>query len=421
VIIIEDAQVLRGTGVERCSVGIEGDRVVAVGSVAAANGARVIHAGGAWLGPGLVDLHVHFRDPGQTWKEDLDSGARAAAAGGYTAVVTMPNTDPPIDSGSRAVEAISRGDSVANVHIEVAGTLTKGRAGVEMADFDAMYEAGIRVFTDDGDCVPEAGLLRRIMTYLSALPGALIAEHPEDRSLTTAGHLHEGAMSDLHGIGGIPGVGEEAIVARDIAVARDTGARLHLQHLSTAAAVELVRHARDTGAAVTAEVTPHHLAIDDGRLEHLDPNLKMYPPLRSPADRSAMIAGLRDGVIDAVATDHAPHTIVEKAVPFEQAPRGVIGLETAAAIVSVALSGDQAVFFERMSIAPARIAGLARHGMLVEPGTPANLVIFDPERSWVPRVFASKSANSPFLGEELVGKVLATIHEGVVTHEEGLA
>jgi dihydroorotase len=172
---------------------------------------------------------------------------------------------------------------------------------------------------------------------------------------------------------------------------------------------------------VTAEVTPHHLALDDGRLEHLDPNLKMYPPLRSPADRSAMIAGLRDGVIDAVATDHAPHTIVEKAVPFEQAPRGVIGLETAAAIVSVALSGDQAAFFERMSIAPARIAGLARHGMLVEPGTPANLVIFDPERSWVPRVFASKSANSPFLGEELVGKVLATIHEGVVTHEEGLA
>lgn len=420
-IIIEDAQVLRATGVERCSVAIEGDRVVAVGAVPAANGARVIGAGGAWLGPGLVDLHVHFRDPGETWKEDLDSGARSAAAGGYTAVVTMPNTDPPIDSGSRAVEAISRRDSVDNVHIEVAGALTKGRAGVEMADFDAMYEAGIRVFTDDGDSVPEAGLLRRIMTYLGGLPGALIAEHPEDRSMTTAGHLHEGAMSDLHGIVGIPGVGEEAIVARDLAVARDTGARLHLQHLSTAAAVELVRHARSTGAAVTAEVTPHHLAIDDGRLEHLDTNLKMYPPLRSPADRAAMIAALREGVIDAVATDHAPHTIVEKAVPFEQAPRGVIGLETAAAIVSVALSGDQAVFFERMSIAPARIAGLARHGMVVETGAPANLVIFDPEQRWVPRVFASKSANSPFLGEELVGKVRATIHEGVITHEEGLA
>jgi len=418
-IVIENALVLRATGVELAAVVIEGDRVTSVGSVASANGATVIDAGGAWVGPGLVDLHVHFREPGQTWKEDLGSGARSAAAGGFTAVVTMPNTDPPIDSGPRAVEAITRAGLVDSVDIAVAGALTKGRAGVEISDLDAMYEAGVRIFTDDGDSVPDGGLLRRIMSYLGDLPGALVAEHPEDCSMTMNGHMHEGAMSARHGLVGLPGVGEDVIVARDIAIARDTGARLHLQHLSTASSVDLVRQARATGVAVTAEVTPHHLALDDASLERLDPNLKMYPPLRAPADRAAVITGLRQGVIDAVATDHAPHTAAEKAVPFEQAPRGVIGLETAAALTCVALNGDQAVFFDRLSTAPARIAGLARHGMAVEPGAPANLVLFDPGQTWVPRAFASRSANSPFTGKELVGKVLMTIHDGRISYEGG--
>jgi dihydroorotase len=418
-IVIENALVLRSTGVERATVVIDGDEVASVGPGASPNGARVIDAAGAWLGPGLVDLHVHFRDPGQTWKEDLSSGARSAAAGGFTAVVTMPNTEPPIDRGSRAVEAIERAGAIDTAHIVVAGALTKDRSGVEMSDLDAMYEAGVRVFTDDGDSVSDSGLLRTIMSYLGDLPGALIAEHPEDRSMTANGHMHEGSMSAQHGVIGLPGLGEDLIVARDIAIARETGARLHIQHVSTASSVDLIRQGRSMGVDVTAEVTPHHLALDDDSLDSLDTNLKMYPPLRGAGDRASLIAALREGLIEVVATDHAPHTAAEKSVPFEQAPRGVIGLETAAALVSVALGADQGAFFDRMSIAPARIAGLARHGVAVEPGAPANLVLFDPTQSWVPEKYASRSANSPFTGQKLVGKVLATIHEGRITYQGG--
>jgi dihydroorotase len=325
-----------------------------------------------------------------------------------------------VDSGPRAAEAIARAREIQIVEIAVAGTLTRGRAGEEIADLDAMYQAGIRVFTDDGDCVANASLLRRIMSYLAALPGALVAEHPEDRGLARDGHINEGAMSALHGLVGIPGVAEDVVVARDLTIARDTGARIHIQHVSTGASVAMIRQARQDGVAVTAEVTPHHLALEDAALVDLDPNLKMYPPLRGTSDRKATVLGLRAGVIDAVATDHAPHSAPEKSLPFEEAPRGVIGLETAAPVVSTALEQDQVTFFERMSRAPARIAGFSRQGIAVEPGSPANLVLFDPTRSWTPAGFASKSGNTPFQGMEMTGKVLATIHEGRITHEGGL-
>ncbi|MGH8913059.1 MAG: dihydroorotase [Acidimicrobiia bacterium] len=416
-IFITGASVLTPSGIERASVLIDGDIIVSVGDIGAGNGSKVIDARGAWVGPGLVDLHVHFRDPGETWKEDLETGARSAAAGGYTAVVTMPNTDPPIDDGRRAREAISRASGIGTVHVGVAGALTRDRAGRQMSDLDGMYEAGIRMFTDDGDAVPETGLLRSIMSYLIDLPGAFVAEHPEDRSVTLDGHINEGPMSVMHGVVGLPGIAEDVIVSRDISIARDTGGRLHIQHVSTQSSVEHIRQARLAGVKVSSEVTPHHLALDETALAELDPNLKMYPPLRSAGDREAVTTGLRQGVIDAVATDHAPHTVAEKAVPFEEAPRGVIGLETAAAVASGALGRDQAVFFDRMSTAPARIAGLARHGMAVEPGAPANLVVYDPERAWIPGAFASKSANSPFTGMELTGRVLATIHEGRISYE----
>ncbi|MGH8950022.1 MAG: dihydroorotase [Acidimicrobiia bacterium] len=421
-IVIRGAGVLRATGVEEATVLIEGDTVRSVGEESpVVDGARVIEAAGAWLGPGLVDLHAHFRDPGQTWKEDLDSGARAAVAGGFTAVVTMPNTDPPVDGKASATAAVARGRAIAIIDLVVAGALTKGRVGAEMADFDAMYDAGVRVFTDDGDAVPQAGLLRSIMAYVTDLPGAVVAEHAEDRSLAGNGHMHEGKVAARLGVEGLPGLAEDVIVARDLAIAAETGARVHIQHVSTAKSVDLIRRARHEGVAVTAEVTPHHLALDESALEHLDPNLKMYPPLRSADDRVALVDGLREGVLDAVATDHAPHTPAEKAVPFEEAPRGVIGLETAAAVVvTSALGSDQAAFFDRMSIAPARIAGLERHGNAVEPGSPANLTLFDPRRRWVPGTFASKSENSPFTGVELTGRVLATIYEGSVSYEEGL-
>jgi dihydroorotase len=421
VIVIRNARVLRANRIEQSTVVIEGDTITSVGTEPVTNGARVIDAAGSWLGPGLVDLHVHLRDPGQTWKEDVESGARAATKGGFTAMVAMPNTMPPVDDGSSAVTAIERARAIDTMDVVVAGTLTKGRAGKEMAGFDAMYEAGVRVFTDDGDAVPEGGLMRKVMAYLGDLPGALVAEHAEDRSIAGDGHMNEGMVSSRLGIAGLPGIAEDVIVARDIAIAGETGAPLHIQHISTARSVELIRNAGRAGLSVTAEVTPHHLALDESFLGGLDPNLKMYPPLRGADDQAALRLALREGVIQAVATDHAPHTAAEKAVPFEEAPRGVIGLETAAAVVaSYALGDDQRVFFDRMSVAPARIAGLERQGRHLEPGSPANLVLFDSGRRWVPASFASKSQNSPFAGMELTGMVLATIYEGRISYEGGL-
>jgi dihydroorotase len=421
-IVIRNALVMTSSGIEQAPVVIDGDTVRSVGVEPEANGHRVIDAGGAWLGPGLVDLHVHLRDPGQTWKEDMASGARAAAAGGFTAIVAMPNTDPPIDGSAPAAAAVQGASDISDVEIVTAGALTRRRAGQDLADYDGMYEAGIRVFTDDGDSVPSAGLLHRAMAYLSDLPGAVVAEHAEDLSLAGDGHIHEGSLANRLGIAGLSPLAEELVVARDLALAGATGARLHIQHVSTAASVGMIRRAREEGVQVTAEVTPHHLALDEAAVEGLDTRFKMYPPLREAADRAALVQGLRDGVIDAVATDHAPHGEAEKAVPFEEAPRGVIGLETAAAVVATAALGDdQRLFFERLSVSPARIAGLPDQGRLVEAGSPANLVLFDRRRRWVPSAFLSKSSNSAFVGVELTGKVLATIHEGRITYEGGLA
>ncbi len=416
-IVINGAQVWRGSGLVDATVVIDGDRVVEVGTALASPGARVIEAAGAILGPGLVDLHVHLRDPGQTWKEDISTGSLAAVAGGFTAVVAMPNTDPPTDNVKTVVDLLNRAAEVGLVDLVVAGALTRGREGLEMADFDSMYQAGVRMFTDDGDSVADSGLLRRIMTFLRDLPGAVVAEHSEDPSLSRGGHLNEGTAAASHGIGGIPAVAEEVVVARDLALAADTGARLHIQHVSTSGSVDLIRHAKESGLAVTCEVTPHHLGLDDSALEGLDPNFKMYPPLRAPFDREALAGALEDGTVDAVATDHAPHSRPEKDVPFEEAPRGVIGLETAASVSWAALKGDVDLFFDRLSAAPARIMGLEGHGQPVEPGSPANLVLFDPGRSWQPRSFRSKSSNSPFLGTTLTGRVLATIHNGSLVYE----
>ncbi len=415
-ILITNASVLRATGVERGSVLIDDGRVTAVGEVSPAD-ATTIDAAGAWVGPGLVDLHAHFRDPGQTWKEDLVTGARSAAAGGYTAVVMMPNTDPVIDNGPKVSQLMERASVIDSVALRIAGSLTRAGRGEAMADFDSMYEAGVRMFTDDGASVPDAALLRKAMSYLSDFPGAIVAEHAEDHGLAGDGHLHEGRVSALHGITGLPGVAENLIVERDLLLCEETGMHLHLQHLSTARSVEMARVAKARGLPVTSEVTPHHLRMVDDDLAELDSNLKMYPPLRPEADRDAVVRGLIDGTIDAVATDHAPHTEEEKAVPFEVAPRGVIGLETAAAIVNEATTSDQTIFFDRLSIGPAAIAGMPDQGRPVEPGIVANLVIFDPDARWTPGRFESKSNNSPFLGRELRGRVVATIRQGEVTHQ----
>ncbi len=274
----------------------------------------------------------------------------------------------------------------------------------------------MRLFTDDGDCVEDDQMAERLMERISALPGAVFCQHAERTELSRGGHMHEGAVSARLGMEAMPSEAESAIVARDLGVVRRTGAAYHCQHVSAAETVDLIRGAKDEGLSVTAEVTPHHLTFTDSDVEDVDPNFKMYPPLRSAEDRAALRSGLLDGTIDAVATDHAPHTREEKSVGFESAPRGVIGLETAAAAVWE-IVGDPHRFFEVLSTNPARIAGMENQGLVLRPGLPANIVVFDPKATWVARSFFSKSTNSPYLGAQMTGRVVATIARGHLAHD----
>jgi dihydroorotase len=418
-IVISGARTLTSDGWQTCDVAIEGATVAAVGAVAPAPDDVVIDGAGKVLGPGFVDLHTHLRDPGQTWKEDMESGTRSAARGGFTAVLAMPNTEPAVDSGEMGRRCDSRATESGLVEVGFSGALSMGRAGEEMAHLDEMYEEGVRIFTDDGDTLADGGLLRRIMLYLGDRSDAVIAQHAEDRAIAGNGHMHEGARSQTLGLVGLPASAEVAVIARDLALVTETRARYHVQHISTAGAVALVRQAKDEGLNVTAEVTPHHLMLSEDNLDSLDSNMKMYPPLRSAADRQAVVDGLRDGVIDAIATDHAPHTPSEKDVPFEVAPRGVIGLETAFPVALAALDGNLDLVFDRMSIAPAKIGKFETQGQTVTEGTPANLVLLDLDQSWVADEFASRSKNSPFLGQDLKGRVVATIVNGSLVHGGG--
>jgi dihydroorotase len=379
---------------------------------------ETIDCAGSLVGPGLVDIHVHFREPGQEWKEDIGSGSAAAAAGGFTAVVTMANTDPAIDAGHLARFVIDRGRQEGLVEVVPAGAITMAREGKKLAHLDELWAAGVRIFSDDGDSVEDAGLLRRAMEYLAEL-GGVVAQHPEDRGLTANGHMHEGSVSSRLGMAGLPALGEETVVARDLALVRLTGVRYHIQHVSTAGTVELVRSAKAEGLPVTAEATPHHLMLDHGEVVRMNPDVKMYPPLRRPADGEAVRAALKDGTLDVVATDHAPHAAHEKDVPFEEAPRGIIGLETAAAVVNTAVGLDPVTFFQRMSVSPAHLAGLSEQGRWAEPGGKANLVVFDPSASWTPDVYVSRAENSPFTGRQLQGRVVATMYGGRLTFLDG--
>ena len=425
-ILVAGGTVLTPSGEVRADVRLSGDRVVEVGPDLARNGTgaghraddEVIDISGRVVGPGFVDLHAHLREPGQEWKEDITSGSAAAAAGGFTAVVAMPNTDPPTDSGHLARYISERGRQVGLVEVAPAGCMTARMEGSRLSHLDELFAAGVRVFTDDGLTVTDAGLLRRAMEYLESR-GGVIAQHAEDPGLSRDGHMHEGEVSSLLGMAGIPAIAETTVVARDLDLAALTGASYHAQHVSCAQTVELIRAAKERGVAVTAEVTPHHLWFSERHVLSMDPVFKMYPPLRTPSDIEALADGLREGVIDAVATDHAPHAAHEKDVPFEEAPKGVIGLETAFAAVRSALDPDPRLLFRRMSVAPAAIASLERHGRWIEPGIPANLVVVDWEEEWEPQRFVSKSANSLFAGVPLTGRVCYTFYEGRVTHDGG--
>ena len=391
----------------------------------AAGGAERIDASGLVIAPGLVDLHTHLREPGDEHKETVASGTRAAAVGGYTAVAAMANTSPVADNAAvvQAVRDLAAAAGLCDVF--PVGAVTRGRAGDLLADLGEMAAAGVRMFSDDGTSVPTARLLRNALTYLRAFGDDLvIAEHAEDASLVEGGHMHEGMRSASLGLAGRPGEAEEIVVARDLALARATGGRLHLCHLSSARAVELVRRAKAEGIRVTAEVTPHHLTFTDEDLATYDANLKVNPPLRTAEDRAALREGLADGTIDAIATDHAPHAVEEKESEFDVAPPGTIGLETAlpAVIAEVVAPGHVSLAraIEAMSTAPGRILGAPDHGGPLEPGRPANLVVFDPDAERVVEaLFASKARNSAFLGRRVRGSVVYTVLRGAVVVADG--
>lgn len=406
------------------------DLLIEDGRIAAPNGstsgATVVDADGLILAPGLVDLHSHLREPGREDKETIETGCRAAALGGYTAVSAMANTDPVADNAAVVHEVRDLAERAGMCDVFPVGAITRGLAGEEMAELGEMIQAGVRMFSDDGRCVPSARVLRNALTYARAFDGAVIAEHCEDASLAEGGQMHEGYHSYSLGLAGQPREAEEIVVARDVALAGLTGGRLHLCHLSSAGSVSLVRRAKAEGLRVTAEVTPHHLVFTDEDLRTYDSNFKVNPPLRTAEDRDALIEGLADGTVDAVATDHAPHAVEEKETEFDQASFGTTGLETALAAVLTFVVGSGAMTLtdalEAMSTRPARILGTDDHGRPLEPGAPANVVAFDPAAEWVVEPpFASKSRNSAFLGRTLRGRMVHTIYRGELVVADGKA
>jgi dihydroorotase len=413
--LIAGGLVLTPDGPVHGDVLIRDGRIASVGTDLDAETPTRLDARGCWVGPGFVDIHVHYREPGQTHKEDIATGAAAAAAGGYTAVVAMPNTVPAIDSVAVARYVEGRGREVGLVDVRPAGCITVGRAGTRLAPLEALWTAGVRVFSDDGDTVADPALLRLAMEILAPL-GAVISEHAIDADLAADGHMHEGAVAARLGIDGIPSAAEVEIVARDLALVRETGAPYHLQHASTAAAVELIRTAKLEGLPVTLEVTPHHLAFTESDVATLDSSFKMMPPLRTSDDAAALREGLRDGVIDAVATDHAPHTPEEKAGPFGETPNGVIGSEWAAAVVNTIVDLDIGRFFERMAIAPARIGQIPDQGVGISVGNPASIVVFDPVTEFRADQTRSRSRNAPYLGRTWRGLVRFTIYRGSLSY-----
>jgi dihydroorotase len=373
-------------------------------------GATVLDSQGCLVAPGLVDLHAHLRQPGQEEAETVETGARAAALGGYTAVVAMPNTEPPIDSADTAREVLALGRT-AVTEVAVAGAITVGRAGERLAPLAELAGLGVHLFTDDGAGVQDGALMRRALDYARGLRITL-AQHCEDEHLARGGAMHEGAWSSRLGIPGVPAAAEEVMVARDIALVRLTGAPVHFLHLSTSGSIELVRRAKAEGLPVTAEAAPHHFALTDALVAGYDAVFRVNPPLRTGDDVVAVKAGLVDGTVDAIATDHAPHAPEAKEVPFDQAPPGMLGLETSLAVALTELPLPPDRVLALLSWQPAVIAGLAdRHGGPVVPGRLANLCVVDPTAVWAvdPTRMASRSRNTPYAGRKLTGRVRHTV------------
>jgi dihydroorotase len=423
-VVIRGGTIVDPLGERRGDVRIADGRIDAVADRVDVDDAdTVLDAAGCVISPGFVDLHAHLREPGKEEAETIETGSRAAALGGFTAVVAMPNTDPAQDAVS-VVEYVRRQGRVAGLcEVLPAGCITVGRAGERLAPFAELAAAGVHLFTDDGNGVQDPLLMRRAMEYSLGL-GITLAQHCEVARLTHGAVMHEGECCGRLGVPGWPAIAEELMVHRDIELSRLTGAPIHLLHLSTARSVELVRAAKADGLAITAEATPHHLSLTDAALAGYDPVFKVNPPLRTPADVTAVRAGIADGTIDAIATDHAPHAPETKEQPLDQAPPGMLGLETALGVALAHLDMPLADIVAALSWRPAAIAGVAdRHGRPIAAGEPANVVVFDPAVEWEvrPAQLASRSRNTPYVGMPLRGRVRHTVFEGIPVVVDGTA
>jgi dihydroorotase len=401
------------------------DGVIAeMGNGLSAAGAHVIDASGLVALPGLVDLHTHLREPGREDAETVETGSRAAAIGGYTAVCAMANTSPVADTAGVVEQVWRLGREAGLVDVQPIGAVTVGLAGEQLAELGAMADsaARVRIFSDDGHCVHDPRLMRRALEYVKAFDG-VVAQHAEEPRLTAGAQMHEGEVAARLGMTGWPAVAEESIIARDVLLAEHVGARLHICHVSTAGSVEILRWAKERGIRVTAEVTPHHLLLTDERATSYDPVFKVNPPLRTATDVAALRAALVDGVVDIVATDHAPHAVEDKECEWGYARPGMLGLETALSIVYSTGVLDWDSIAARMSRIPARIAGLDEHGQDPAPGVPANLTLVDPAATWTvdPGSLASRSRNTPYAGMRLPLRVVATFLRGSPTVLDGKA
>ncbi|CAM5319815.1 dihydroorotase [Leifsonia shinshuensis] len=401
-------------------------RIAATGSDAGSAGATVIDADGLIALPGLVDLHTHLREPGYEQSETVLTGTRAAAAGGFTAVFPMANTSPVADTAGVVEQVLRLGEAAGYASVQPIGAVTVGLAGERLAELGAMADsrAKVRVFSDDGKCVSDPLLMRRALEYVKAF-GGVIAQHAQEPRLTEGAQMNEGALSGELGLTGWPAVAEESIIARDVLLAEHVGSRLHVCHVSTAGSVDVIRWAKARGVDVTAEVTPHHLLLTEELASGYDARYKVNPPLRRAEDVEALRAGLADGTIDIVATDHAPHPVESKDCEWDAAAFGMVGLESALSVVQASVVDNGLLGWTDiarvLSAAPARIGRLDGHGLPLETGAPAELFLYDPaaSREFSARDLAGKGVNSPYLSMTLPGRVVATFHRGYATVLDG--
>jgi dihydroorotase len=420
-IVIRGATVVNPDAVFLADVRVVGSLIDAVGE--GLDGDIVLDGTGCYVSSGFVDLHTHLREPGKEEAETIESGSRAAALGGYTAVVAMPNTDPAQDNVATVRFVREQGVKANLCEVMPSGCITVGRLGAELVPYADLADEGVTLFTDDGNGVQDEDTMKRALVS-ARLANVTLAQHCEVASMTNGAVMHEGACCSSLGVPGWPSLAEEQMVQRDIALVRATGAKMHFLHLSTQGSVQLVRDAKAEGLPITAEVTPHHLSLHDELLTSFDPIFKVNPPLRTAADIAALKAGVLDGTIDAVATDHAPHAGHTKEQPLDQAPPGMLGLETALAVINTSLELDARKIVELMSWNPARIAGLdARHGRAVAAGEPANVCVWNTTDVWeVSRDgLASKSKNTPYHGMNVRGRVRHTLFNGQIVVNEGKA